>query len=323
MPNSGGLREISLARVDLESHPLRAPAAADLALLRDSLATVGLLAPPRVRPRGWGRWQVVTGWKRFQAASQLGWRKIPALTLAAETPASHDLLLYLHDNAFNRAFTSLERVLLASRLLRHWDRGTVVGKFLPLLGLPPSPVFLDRLLAAAALEDPWPELLAQDRLALTAAARLAAWDPVDRLAALPFLRDLPLSQSKQEEFLEDAELLSRREGSSPAGILLRWELQQPLIDQSRTPQERLAAVRRVLKQWVAPLLTHAQEAFTAGLERLGLKHHPRLRLKEPPAFEGPDFECTLKFTDARELQEILEELSRLARLPDFEKLARL
>jgi ParB-like chromosome segregation protein Spo0J len=273
-----------------------------------------------VRPLKNGRWQPVTGWRRLKAAVNLGWPTIPALVLDSGTPEVQLLLLYLHDNAFSRPFSPMEQVLLASRLQAHWDRRALVTKGLPLLGLPPAPAYLERLLAAASLEPPWLELVAAERLTLTAAARLAAWDAAARLAALPFLSTLPFSQSKQEEFLAGVEILARREGVSCADILRRKELKEDLEEEILTPQERGEAVRRRLHEWVSPRFAAARKNFAAGLDRLGLKHHPRLRLKEPPAFEGPDFELSVKFTDHRELRELLRELARLASLPEFEDL---
>jgi ParB-like chromosome segregation protein Spo0J len=314
------IHEIPLTRVELDNHPFMIGKSEDLSRLQESLAAVGLLSLPRVKSLKSGWWRVVTGWKRLKAADQLGWQKIPAIILGPETPEAHLLLLYLHDNAFTRAFNPLERALLASRLLGHWDRETLVGKGLPLLGLPPAPAHLDRLLAVTSLEAPWQELVAQERLALTAASRLAGWDSADREAALPFLTGLPLSQSKQEEFVTGAEILARREGVSLAAILLKRELQQDLQDPVSNPQEQAEAVRRRLNDWVSPRFQAARKAFAAGLDRLGLKHHPRLRLKEPPAFEGPDFELSLKFKDNLEFRELLQELARLASFPEFEAL---
>jgi len=317
------IQEISLAAVDLETHPFALPMTSDLDRLRDSLANVGLLSYPRVRPLQGGRWQVVTGWQRLKAAAQLGWEKIPAVVVDRETPEARLLLLYLHDNAFTRPFNPLERALLANRLLAHWDHETLVAKFLPLLGLPPAPAHLQRLLAVAHLEPLYQELVAQEHLALTAAARLAAWDPTHRLAALPFLANCPMSQSKQEEFVEGVELLARREGVSLTDILLRPELQQPLHDQALNPRDRTEAVRRRVKQWLFPRLSLAQETFAAGLDRLGLRHHPRMRLSPPPAFEGPDFHLEIKFQDAPELEKFLEELSRLVKKKEFSTLTSL
>lgn len=314
------IREISLSRVKLEAHPFRLITSEEVARLGESLAAVGLLNLPRLQSGPNGCWRPVTGWKRLLAAQRLGWPDISAVVLPPETPEAHRLLLYLHDNAFTRPFKPLEQALLAARLLECWDRDTLVAKGLPLLGLPPSPVHLDRLLATASLERPWRELVAAGRLALTAAARLAAWDPAARLAALPFLSTLPFSQSKQEEFVAGVEILARRKGVALSEILGKAELQEHLQDPAGNARERAEAVRRLLSEWVSPRYSAAQKAFAAGLTRLGLTSHPRLRLTEPPAFEGPDFELSLKFTDQRELRELLQELSRLADLPDFEAL---
>lgn len=320
MTISPACQDIFLAQVHLEPHPFFPVPGENLSRLQESLGAVGLLCLPRVLAGKGGRWQVVTGWKRLLAAAGLGWEKIPAIVLSPGTPEAHQLLLYLHDNAFTRAFNPLEQARLAARLLAHWDRKTVVAKGLPLLGLPPAPVYLDRLLAVAGLEAPWQELVARERLALTTAARLAAWDPPDRLAALPFLAALPWSRSKQEEFVSAVEILARRGRVTPADIFLDTGLQQILKDPGFNPQERAAAVRRRLQEQVSPRFSAAKQAFQAGLDRLGLRHNPRLRLQEPAAFEGPDFELSLKFKDSREFRELLQELSRLAQLPDFEKL---
>jgi len=284
---------------------------------------VGLLAPPWLRRRGRGRWQAVAGRKRLEALTQLGWERAPAYCLAANTAESHCLLVYLHDNAFTRGFNPAEQAWLASRLFQDRARREAAARFLPLLGLPPSSRVVDRLLALAGLDKPFQVLAAQGRLALTAAAVLAGWGAEDRAAVWPFLEGLPLSQSLQEEFLGGLELLGRREGVGPGEILRRLRLRQYLEDPALTPPERLRAVRRDLQRRSFPRLTAAQEAFAAALGRLGLRDHPRLRLKPPPALEGADFHLEVRFRDAGELRRLLDELTRLSGEEGFAKLTSL
>lgn len=315
------LQEIPLAAVDLKDHPFTVAPSSDLTPLVASLQAVGLLNPPWLRAKANGRWQVVAGLKRLKAAAILGWEAVTAQTLPAGTLDSRGLLIALHDQAFSRGFTLGEQIFYAGRLSSFCDQETVVQHHLPLLGLPSSSKYLDRLLAAASLETTWQPLIQQGKLALTAAARLAAWPPEDRLAALPFFQVLPLSQSKQEEFLEWLELLARREGIGIADVLARPELASLLTDRTRNSQEQAAAVRRRLKTWVFPSFTAAQEAWETGLARLGLKQHPRLRLTPPPAFEGQDFHLEIKFRDPAELDQLLKELSRLAKEEDFSLLS--
>ena len=64
------IQEIFLSQVDLEHHPFFPFPDENLIRFQESLAVVGLLSLPRVRPQGSGRWQPVTGWKRLLAATQ-------------------------------------------------------------------------------------------------------------------------------------------------------------------------------------------------------------------------------------------------------------
>jgi ParB-like chromosome segregation protein Spo0J len=316
------LQQIPLAAVDLEDQTFGVPGGSDLTRLLASLREVGLLNPPWLRARG-RSWQVVAGFQRVRAAAQLGWETIAARTLPASAPESHCLLVALYDNAFSRGFNLREQAAWAKRLLKYWDRAAVTAKFLPYLGLAPSAALLDRLLLVSALEPPFQELCGRGRLGLSAAAALAGWPAADRVAALPFLQELPFSQSKQEQFLEDVELLARREGVALREILARPELRRSLTDSNLNPMGRAEAVRRRLKLRVSPRLNAAVAAFEQTLARLGLKGHPRLALSPPPVFEGADFRLEIKFQDAPELQALLKEIARLSREEEFASLTRL
>ena len=314
-------QEVPLAQIDLAEAAGELTAAPALERLAASLREVGLLNPPWLRPAG-PRFRVVTGARRLQAAAALGWREITVRLVPEDAPEFYCLLVHLMDNAFTRGFNLREQAGLAARLVQHCHRETVAARYLPYLGLPPSQAHLTRLVKTAGLEAPWQQLAADGRLALTAAARLADWDPEARAAAWPFLESLRLSQSKQEEFLDQVVLLARREGVSPAAVLARDDLCRALTDPDRTPQERTAAVRRRLYAQVYPRLSAAREAFETALARLGWKHPPRFRLQPPPVFEGPDFHLEIKFRDAPELQQLLAEIERLTRQEGFDDLTR-
>ena len=182
------LQEVPLAQIDLPEAAAEMAAAPDLDRLAASLQEVGLINPPWLRPQPGGhRFRVVTGARRLQAAADLGWQEITVRLVPADTPDFYCLLVHLMDNAFTRGFNLREQAGLAVRLLSHCDRETVAARYLPYLGLPPSQAHLTRLIKTAGLEAPWQQLAASGRLALTAAARLADWDPEARAAAWPFL----------------------------------------------------------------------------------------------------------------------------------------
>jgi len=314
-------QEIPLTAVDLKDHTFVIFPLQNLDRLMASLKEVGLLSPPWVRRLPGGeRWQAVTGGKRLAAVAALGWERLPAITLPAATPDSRCLLINLYDNACSRGFNLREQAHLASRLLNYWDRRTVVADFLPLLGLPSSPHLLEKLMAVSSLEAPLQAMASQGRLSLEAGALLARWDPRDRTALLPFLAEFPLTHSKQKEFLEGLDLLAWREAANPGDILGRPEFQKILGDKQDTAQERAAALRSLLQGCLSPRLMAAGQAFARALQRLGLSRHPRLNLKPPPAFEGPDFHLEIKFKDAPELDKLLKELARLVPKEEFTEL---
>jgi ParB-like chromosome segregation protein Spo0J len=243
--NLGRWQEIPLAAVDLTDRTFAFTADKDFEGLLASLREVGLLSPPWLRLRPDGQWQAVAGRKRLLAAAHLGWERLPALTLPAQTPEAHCLLVALYDNAFTRGFNLKEQAVWAVRLLAHWEAATVAARYLPCLGLAPSAAVLERLRALASLEDAFLDLAARGRLSLGAGAALADWTPADRAAARPFLEQLWLSQSMQEQFLQDLALLARREGATPGAILGRPQLQEILAEAALNPQERTKRVRRL------------------------------------------------------------------------------
>jgi ParB-like chromosome segregation protein Spo0J len=317
------LQEVPLAQIDLAETAAGVAAAPGLDRLAASLREVGMINSPWLKPQpGRDRFGVVTGARRLRAAADLGWQEIAVRLVPADTPDLYCLLVHVMDNAFSREFNLREQADLAVRLLNHTDRETVAASYLPYLGLPPSQAHLSRLIKTAGLEAPWQQLAASGRLSLTAAARLADWDPESRAAAWPFWDGLRLSQSKQEELLDQVAILARREGLSPAAVLARNELRRALNEPDRTPQERGQAVRRYLYAQVYPRLSAAREAFETALARLGWKRNPRLRLHPPAVFEGPDFQLEIKFRDAPELQQILAEIARLTQAEGFDDLTR-
>ena len=294
------LQEVPLAQIDLAEAAGEMMAAPARERLAASLREVGLINPPWLRRRPGGqRFRVVTGARRLQAAADLGWQVITARLVPEDTPDFYCLLVHVMDNAFTRGFNLREQAALAVRLLGHCDRETVAARYLPYLGLPPSQAHLARLVKTAGLEAPWQEMAAAGRLALTAAARLADWDPEARAAAWPFLDSLRLSQSKQEELLDQVAILARREGLSPAAVLARDELRDTLADPDRTPQERAAMVRRQMHRWVSPRLTGAREAFETALARLGGRASPGCASTRPPPLKAPIFSWKSNFRTPR------------------------
>jgi ParB family chromosome partitioning protein len=76
----GGAREIPLAAIEPNPYqPRRTFEPSALKELADSIGASGLLQPIVVRPRPGGRYELIAGERRWRAAQQLGWARIPAV----------------------------------------------------------------------------------------------------------------------------------------------------------------------------------------------------------------------------------------------------
>ena len=146
--NQNELRRLSIARIRPNPfQPRREFAEAELDELRASLKTSGMLQPVVVRPVG-DTFELISGERRFRAASQLGWREIPALVREADERTM--LTLALIENLQRTDLNAVEEARGYQRLqeefdLTHQQISEAVGKdrstvtnLLRLLALPPD-----------------------------------------------------------------------------------------------------------------------------------------------------------------------------------------
>ncbi len=317
------LTRLDLAAIDEADRTFVVSSGFDLAPLRASVQSLGLLNPPLVRPRPDGRCQIIAGWQRFLVLQELSCRDLPVYLVPAATPPQWCLLASLHDNALGRGFNPLEAANMIQRLLEFFPLDTVRQQHLPSLGLPPSESVLQNYQALLALEEPWQDLAARNRLTVTAGARLSRWPAPDRQALLPWFQTLLLSHSKQLEILEYLTTLSRRHGISPAAWLEKAELTAILQDPVLTPAAKDRQLWETLRRWCFPRLSQTRQFVQENLKALGLWQHPHMRVQPSPAFEDAAWRLELRFTNPEQLARQVRQLQDLLDRPELAALCRL
>jgi ParB-like chromosome segregation protein Spo0J len=317
------LHQINHADIDARDLSFVVSCGFDLARLSASVQELGLLAPPLLRRRPDGRYQIICGYQRILVLAQLGWDELPALLVPEESPAAWCLQASLEDNLLGRGLNPMETAFMAQRLILYHPEEAVCQTYLPLLGLPPSRQQLQKLRALVDLESPWQELATHGRLSLEAAAVLSQWRAADREAIQPWFQTLVLSYSKQLEILEYLDTLSRRMGEVPAAWLRRPELAELLADPSLSTADKGKRLREKLREWCLPSISQAQERFQHILKALKLYQHPDMRLSAAPAFEETVYRLELRFQDKARLAGQLEQVRRLLDEPEFEALFKL
>ncbi len=130
-PQQNELRRLALSRIRPNPfQPRREFAEPELAELRASLQTSGLLQPVVVRPAG-DSFELISGERRFRAATQLGWKEIPALVRPADERTM--LTLALIENLQRTDLNAIEEARGYQKLqeefqLTHQQISDAVGK---------------------------------------------------------------------------------------------------------------------------------------------------------------------------------------------------
>src|SRR5215467_11450744 len=134
-------RQVALTEIVLDDRTFIVTYRPEMQALQRSIAQVGVLTPVHLRQASaQAPLQIVCGSKRLLACQQTGHTNVPALVYsAAELPEPQAFLLALHDNLGCRVLNAVEkaRVLLRLRQHFHYQPGTLLQEFCPLLGLPP------------------------------------------------------------------------------------------------------------------------------------------------------------------------------------------
>jgi ParB-like chromosome segregation protein Spo0J len=314
---------ISMSDLDRQDLSFVVSCGYDLARLQASVQELGLLAPPLLRRRPDGGYQIICGYQRVLVLGELGWQELPALLVPQETPDVWCLQASLDDNLLGRGLNPMETAFMVERLIRYHSEDMIYQIYLPRLGLPPGRAQFQKMLALVNLERSWQELAARDRLSPEAAAVLGQWTAADREAIQPWFQTLVLSYSKQLEVLEYLVTLSRRTGEAPAVWLARPELAALFADAKLSRADKGNRLRDQLRGWCFPRLSQAQERFQHILKNLKMYQHPDLRLTAAPAFEETVYRLELRFQDKAGLARHLEQVRRLLDRPEFEALLEL
>jgi ParB-like chromosome segregation protein Spo0J len=278
--------------------------------LAESISEVGLLRPLLVQREG-SRLRLLAGNLRRRALGLLGRTTAPAVFLPPTT--TNALALALADN-LGRPVNPAETALVWRRLTE--TTGTAEAEKLAwFLGLDHAPKLRDQNFKAAALPPRGLQALAEGRLDLAAAARLARWPAADQEAALDLFERLTPSLSNRRAWLDILDDLTRREGLSPAEILSDPNL-TTLIAETEPRAE--AAARNFLFRRRHPLLAELQKKRAARLR--ALNSPPGARLAADPNLEDLSFSLTLTFAGLDEFRNLADWLNGLSEQAEFRNL---
>jgi ParB-like chromosome segregation protein Spo0J len=311
------LEPISLATIDWQDTSCLITYGPLPDTLRRSVQAVGLLQFPLLQARPTGRFRIVSGSRRLLICRELGLGPITCRILDEFLSPEACLRLAVYDNVATRVLNPVEKSLVLAKMLAFFPQAQVIGEFMPLLDLEPSNKLLSRYLELLRLDQDMLDALAGGRLHERTASALAPLEPRDRRALYALFGEFSFSVSVQQELIELAVEIGRREGMTPAEVIRADTIVAVRRDERRPARHRAEEIRRYLQRRRTPRLTARQERFLKETKELGLPSG--VRLVPPPYFEGPQWRLECTFQGGEDLARALRTVAVIAEQPQFQR----
>jgi ParB/RepB/Spo0J family partition protein len=305
------LETIPLTRIDREDTTFLVTFLPALTLLQASIRLVGLLEPLILRQKTDGFYQIVCGFKRFEALRLLGIGEAAAFIYhEGELDDLQALLLAIGHN-ITRPLNLVEKAQSLAKLL---DFGVpereAIDRYLPLFALQPSARILSQILDLLKVERGVLEYLVKEELSFSVAGRFLDLDQEGQEAILPLLLALRPGENRVKEIISFLREISLRDGVSISALLSRGDIVKLLADLQTPRPQRLEQLRRIVKRTRFPLLTATEERFAAYKESLALP--PQICFRPPAFFECEEFRIEMRFKDFCSFRELVASLRRIA-----------
>lgn len=273
----------------------------------NSIARVGILHPPIVKAKLPESFQVISGRKRLRAAKKvLALQDCDCLCLSRETPDEKTFMILLEERLSSGTITPVAQAIFITKVLKFTDEQQAAEKFLPLLGYPPHPFHIKRLLSLLELEEALIQHLHAGLLDDKTALELTALSFMDRLAIFGIIKAMQLSVGKQKKLLAVCRELAARHDCSIAAILAEAEITKILDHPAANTPQKAARLMDWLSVKKSPRLSAAEEEFRKFSQGLGLP--AGAALTHSPNFEKDSLLLSLPFKNQAALISVWQEI---------------
>ena len=277
--------------------------------LLDSIRCFGVVSPPLLRIRG-NNYQILNGFRRIEGAHICHTEKISCKVCEASV-VEWDLIrflisLFLSDGPPH----ILDQATILKKISGFFDQDRIIKDVLPLMGHPPTPKVLQRLLPLSDMDEQLGKALLDGMINRDMALRLVALEPEARTQIGSLFLFYCYSHSKQFEILEYLLDICGKEDKSITEILKEtgWGDHMPQ-NASENKVTEGEGFRQRLRERRNPILSNLEKAWHEKIKSLHLP--PSLSLNPPPYFEGGTFRLSFTFKDIQEFHKRTEELKAL------------
>lgn len=286
--------------------------------LMDSIKVIGIRHPVSVCPSG-NRYTIVSGHKRFQAASRCGLNKIPAFIIA-EMDDAQRLTLNLNENFGQRHYSDIEKGGILNKLNETGiSDEAVIKEYMPLLELERSKkIFLD-LSGVKSFGLKMQILLHRAGVPVKTFSTFYKWDNLTEAEIL--FSVLKPGVNKWRDLLELIDEVATRENTSQEKVLSRDDIQKFLTAPDLAAPQKYEQIHKTLYDLRYPVLSDMRKQVARALDEMELDDKTKFRFQE--TFESNELKLELKFQSEKELSQQVEKIFKALQSGSVAKLIKI
>ena len=301
---AGTIRKVDIASEisDQESYPYLMSFAFDLATLKASIASVGLINPPILREGERGDMEVVTGYRRIRAAHELGIQEIQCMVVSCHAMnANHALLVAFYDNLATRSFNVIEKGLALEHLSRFHTAAEIVETYMPLMGLAKrKEVYEQYLRIQRRLTDSVKWALAKGKIQLKTAEILLEADEENIDIIYSYGKQLNLNANQWHQFVDMTVDLMKIEGVSARDLFDELGISSVIDQDIKNVPQQVNTVLDILRSRRYPKVTSTQKLLRRKFAAIEMP--PGARIIPPPNLEGTEYKLEVLFKEGSSLR---------------------
>lgn len=284
--------------------------------LMDSIKVIGIRHPVSLCPAENG-YAIVSGHKRFQAASRCGLTQVPAF-ITHDIDDTARLVINLNENFGHRHYSDIEKGGILNKFIQAGvSDETIIKEYMPLLALERSKKLFKDLSDTKSLSHKMQILLHRAGVPVKTFKIFYRWN--DLTAAENLFSILKPGVNKWRELIELIDEIATRENTTQGEVLSQGDIQK-ILTTTDLPQ-KYDEIHKILYAQRYPVLSDMRKQVARALDEMELDDKTRLKFMD--TFESNELKLELKFQSEKELSRQVEKIFKALQSGSVEKLIRI
>ena len=276
--------------------------------LKASIRDSGIRTPVHVLPAGKG-YRLLSGFRRFEAAIELGLEKIPGSIIPENSPVEEAFRTVLFEHMVSRSLNIVEKARAVRILLRlGMSLDSMRKDFFPLLELPQKRSIVQEVKGILSFSPKVLDYIEKYDLSLKQADMFERLTVSEQELVVDLAMNLGIRGVELAEMIEALQDIVCLEGISIESIFKKLGCRQILESEDISKNQKLNRIKEQLYRMRYPRLIAWNDKLNSRQKKIGLPENVRLTWDR--SLEAPGIHIMVHVRSPKDMDEPLRHLSR-------------